>query len=357
MKKLLGCLFAIIIVAINIIPCFAANPSLSISASDYTVSTGDTVTISVSLSAESNLKTLKFNVNYNPSEFEYIAGSASMGSIFDSCAFNVPSAGTASVSATSTNVAASGGTVASMKFRVLGDGGKFSVSVGGATDGNGASVRVSGSGITLSCSHARMVWETHTSATCQSVGSEYGECPCGYTKTREIPMSAHTYTSSTIKKPATCTETGIEVGTCTACGASGVESKIPVKGHNYTEWVVTQEATADTMGIKARSCLTCGETKTQMIPTLIEGITPEESTGDEESSTETTTEFEPIYTPEPSTNNPFEEIETETTTQANGIFGNAVGSDIAVIVVIALAVLVVIILAMYIMLIVRQKKK
>lgn len=356
MKKLLGCLFAIIIFAINIIPCYAAGPSLSISANDYTVSVGDTVTVSVSLSAGSNLKTLSFNVNYNPSEFEYLAGSASMGSMFDSCKFNVPSAGVATVSATSTNVATNGGTVVSMKFRVLDYGGKFSVSVVGATDENDASVRVTPSGMTLSCSHARMVWETRNTATCQSEGAEYGECICGYAVTREIPKSAHTYTSSTIKKPATCTETGIEVGACTVCGEEGVESKIPVTGHKYTEWVVIQEATADTMGVKERVCQVCGEKKTQMVPTLIEGIDPEDITGNEDDPTETTTEFQPIYTPEPSTNNYFE-IETETTTQANGIFGDAVGSDIAIIVVIALAVLVVVILIMYMMLIIRQKKR
>lgn len=356
MKKLLVCLFAIVIVALNIVPCFAAGPALSISSNDYTVSTGDTVTVSVSLSSGSNLGTLAFSVNYNPSQFEYVAGSASIGSVFDYGDSNVVSAGTVKFVFTSTDVATSGGTVASMKFKALTAGGKISVSISEATDADFVDVRVSGSSVTLSCSHARMVWEEKTPATCKKSGTESGTCTCGYTTTRETPKAEHTYTSSTIKKPATCTETGIEVGTCTVCGQSGAESKIPATGHQYSEWVIKQEATVDTMGVKERMCLNCGETKTQMIPALIEGITPEQTTDEEENTTESTTEFKPIYTPEPSTDDYFE-IETETTTVPNGIFGNAVGSDIAIIAVIALSVLVIVVLVMYIVLIIRQKKK
>ena len=353
MKKLLVCLFAIIIVALNIVPCYAAVPALSISSNDYTISAGDTITVTASLSANSELGTLTFEVKYNPSEFEYVSGS--VGSVFENGVINVYSAGVVRYAGISTDVVTNGGTVVSMKFKSVANGGKISVSVIEATDANDATVRVSGGSITLSCSHARMVWEEKTAATCKKTGTETGTCPCGYTTTRETSKAAHTYTSSTVKKPATCTETGVEVGTCTVCGESGAESKIPATGHKYSEWVIKQEATAETMGVKERMCLNCGETKTQMIPTLIEGVTPEQST-DEEDSTESTTEFEPIYTPEPSTDDYFE-IETEPTTVANGIFGNAVGSDIAIIVVIALSVLVVAVLVMYIVLIIRQKKK
>ena len=356
MKKLLGCLFAIIILAINVIPCFAATPTLSVSANDYTVSAGDTITVYVNLSAESQLSALTFDVKYNPEEFEYVAGSASSGSLFDSEFINVVSAGVIRCDTVSNNAVTRGGTVASMKLKALGSGGRISVSTVTATGADDSTVRVSGSSIIVSCDHSRMVWEPKTAATCTKAGTETGTCTCGHTATRETEKKAHTYTSSTVKKPASCTETGIEVGTCTVCGASGAESKIPAKGHDYSEWVVKQPATADTMGIKERFCRNCGETKTQMIPALIEGITPEEPTEEEESSTETTTEFEPIYTPEPSTNEYFE-IETEPTTVPNGIFNNVVGSDIAIIAVIALAVLVVVVLMLYIVLIIRQKKK
>lgn len=354
MKKLLSCLFAVAILVINVIPCFAANPTLSISSNDYTVGIGDEITVSVSLSSGSNLGTLTFNVNYNTSQFEYIAGSASTG-LFEIGDCNVASGGTVSFVCASSGVVTGSGTVASMRFRVLTTGGKISVSVVDATDENDLSVRVAGSSISLSCSHAGMVWETEKASTCTTRGVERGTCTCGYTTTREAELASHTYSSSTVIKEATCTTTGIEVGTCTVCGESGAQSPIPAKGHDYSEWVVTREATAETMGVKERICQICGDKKTQTIPTLIEGIDPEDTTGDD--VTESTTEFAPIHTPEPSTNNYMDEIETETTTEANGIFGNAVGSDIAVIVVIALAVLLVLVLAVYMILIIRQKKK
>ena len=354
MKKLFACLFAIIILSINVIPCFAAAPALSISSNDYTVSVGDTITVTVALSANSNLGTLTFDVKYNTAEFEYQSNTES--ALFENGIVNVVTAGVVRYAGIATDVVTDGGTVITLKFKSVANGGKISVSVVEATDENDVSVRVSGSSITVSCNHARMVWEKKTAATCKKAGTETGTCPCGYTTTRETEKAAHTYTSSTVKKPASCTETGVEVGTCTVCGATGAESKIPAKGHDYSEWTVKQPATADAMGIKERFCRNCGETKTQMIPALIEGISPEDVTEEEESSTETTTEFEPIYTPEPSTDHYFE-IETETTTQPNGIFGDAVGSDIAIIAVIALAALVVVVLVLYIVLIIRQKKK
>lgn len=357
MKKLLGCLFAIIILLINVVPCFAASPSLSIGVSDYTVSPGQVVTVTVGLSSGSNLTALTFNVSYNTNEFEYVAGSATRGSLFSSGSIDA-SAGSVVCDNISTDAVTSGGTVATLKLKAVSTGGRISVSGMTATDADEAIVRVSGSSATLSCDHSKIIWEQKTAATCTKAGTETGTCVCGYTTTRQTEKAAHTYTSSVVKKPASCTETGIEVGTCTVCGASGVESRIPAKGHSYTEWVVKQPATADMVGIKERFCTSCGDVQNQTIPKLIEGIDPNEEPSSEEpeNPTESTTEFEPIYTPEPSTSEVFE-YETEPTTQSNGIFGDAVGSDIAIIAVIALSALVLVILVLYIVLIIRQKKK
>lgn len=359
MKKLLSCLFAIIILAISVIPCFAASPSLSVSASDYAVKAGDVIRVTVSLSGNSGLTALTFVVSYNANEFEYINDSEAVGGIFQAEYVNA-SNGSIVYDGISEGATSPGGTALSFKLRVKNNGGKvggkISVSVNTASDTNDAVVKVSGASASISCDHSKMKWEEKFAPTCIETGMMVGTCTCGYSSMKEIDKVAHTYTSSVIKKPATCTETGIKVGTCSVCGAENAESKIPATGHQYTEWVVKQEATAETVGIKERTCMNCGDVTTQTIPVLIEGITPEDITQQEESSTETTTEFEPIITPEITTEDNFE-YETETTTVPSGIFTNAVGSDIAIIAVIALAILVVIVLVMYIVLIIRQKKK
>ena len=362
MKKLLSCLFAIIILVINIIPCFAASPSLSISASDYSIKSGDVIKVNVSLSGGSGLSALTFVESYNTSEFELVSGSQTVGGVFDTEYVNV-SGGSILYDGISSGGTSSGGTALSFKLRAKDNGGKvggrISVSANTASDENEAIVSVSGASITVSCDHSKMKWEEKSAPTCTATGTMVGTCACGYSSMRDIDKIEHTYTSSVIKKAATCTETGIKVGTCSTCGAKDAEYKIPATGHNYTEWVVKQEATADTVGIKERTCLNCGDVKTQTIPTLIEGINPEDITQPEESTTdptETTTEFEPIFTPEPTTEDDFEYV-TEPTTVQNGIFANAVGSDIAIIAVIALSILVIIVLVMYIVLIIRQKKK
>ncbi len=360
MKKLLACLFAIIILLLNIIPCFAASPTLSLAASDYTVKAGDTVSVTVSLSGVSDVSAILLTVSYNPDEFELLSGTEKAGGLF-ATEFIKPASGSITYDADASGASSNGGTALSMKFRVKSNagkvGGKIYAVINTSTDVNDVTTtKYPRSSITLSCDHSKMKWEKNFDATCTETGLEIGTCTCGYSATREIEKTAHTYTSSTIKKAATCTETGIEVGTCTVCGAKGVESKIPATGHKYTEWTVKQEATAETVGIKERTCQNCGEVDTQTIPTLIEGIDPEDITQPEESSTEPTTEFEPIFTPEPTTEDDYE-YETEPTTAPNGIFTGAVGSDIALIVVIALALLLVIVLVMYIALIIRQKKK
>lgn len=357
LKKLFSCIFAIIILSISVLPCFAASPALSLGVSSYQVNAGDIITVTVNLSADSGLGTLDFNVKFNPEEFEYVAGSGVTNSIFEMEEFYSAAApGTLKFVGVSTGVVTKGGALVSMKFKSIKTGGTISLVVNDATDENDAFVSVRKSSVTLSCAHAKMKWTEETKASCVSKGMEVGECPCGYTTTRETAKTTHTYTSSTIEKEATCTQTGIEVGTCTVCGESGAKSVIPAKGHDYTDWTVTKEPTADSMGVKERFCRTCSDKQTQMISQLNEGEEPEESTSDEESSTEPTTLYEPFTQNQWPTDSYFE-IETETTTQANGIFGNAIGSDKAVIVVIILAVLVFAVLIAYMVLIIRQKKK
>ncbi len=344
-------------------PVSAANPTISVGTSSYKVSVGDVVAVSVSLSENSGLGTLVFDLNYNASEFEYVEGSAAATSLFNEGIVNPHFAtGKVRYAAAATGVENNGGVLFSLKFKVLKTGGTISLSNVEATDTNDNNVTVSKTSVNFTCAHKDMKWTVEKAATCSAEGTEKGTCSCGYTTTRSISKSEHKFANPTVVKQPTCTETGLSRGDCSVCGAKGAEEVIKAKGHNYTDWVVTKQPTLITKGEKERTCLTCGDKKTQVIATTeVEAPTttaPAETESTESLfPTEETTEEELVITTQPIQN--YYEIETEPQTEpSGGLFGAGLeGSDTAVLIVIVLAVLVVIVLAVYILLIVQRKKK
>ncbi len=366
-KKILSCLMAVVILAMFIcsFPVSAANPTIAVGTSSYKVSPGDVVTVSVTLSSGSGLGTLDFNLNYNTSYFEYVSGSASATSLFDMAVVNDGVAGTIKYVGAATDTVTAGGTLMSMKFKVLKTDGTISLSVTEATDANDNNVSVSKTSVKFSCAHNNMKWTVEKKATCESVGSEKGTCStCGYTTTREIAATGeHKFGNPVVVKKATCTTEGIERGTCSVCGET-TENKIKKTGHNYTDWVVTKQPTLITKGEKERTCLTCGDKQTQVIASteVEKPTTPSTDPSTEPTSSlfpteEPSTEEELIITTQPTQN--YYEIETEPQTEpSGGLFGAGLeDGDGAVLLVIVLAVVVVIVLAVYILLIAQRRKK
>lgn len=353
MKKLLSCVLVVFILLINVIPCYATNPNLSVGVGDYYVDKNETITVSIRLSADSGLASLSFTVNFNPDEFEYIPQSGATGGLFGSDEVFTPSnTGKLTFSGASTEGVTAGGTVLSFKLKSKLHGGTISLSVSNAADNEGNSVTVTKSSVKLNCGHGHTKWVVTQAPTCMVYGKEELNCSCGYKASREIePNDNHSFEEAKVTQEPTCTKTGIKVGKCTACGLAGAQTVLPALGHEYSDWTVTKEPTAETMGIRERTCKTCGDKEAQMVAPTGEPI--EEPTDDE--TTEPSTEMMTDPTTEPSTNGYFE-IETEPSTEQNdGLGGNVIGSDIAFIVVIALAVLMVGVVIAYLVLL-RKKK-
>ena len=111
-------------------------------------------------------------------------------------------------------------------------------------------------------------------ATCTEAGSRSKHCShCdGVTEVTEIPKKDHTWDSGKVTKEATCTEKGVKTFTCDACHETKTE-EIPVLGHTYTS-KVTKEATTTDTGIMTYTCSKCGHEYTEVIPKL-PGTDPE----------------------------------------------------------------------------------
>lgn len=364
MKKLFSCFLVVLILCLCVVPAFAASPKLSVSASSYMISKDDVITVSVNLSAGSNLSILNFVVNYDASQFEYVDGSKSTTSVFDMAEANVK-AGGVSYAGIDNGSVTEGGTLLTFKLKSLKGGGRLSISVIEATlaDYTDVTSTIVKSSANISCSHENLVWKVTKKATCTETGIETGTCPCGnHTETREIKKTGHKFSNPTVVKEATCTETGLERGVCLNC-KENKDNVIPAKGHSFGGWITRTEPSMFSTGISERVCKNCAYVEQKILPAT--GVVQEPSTAPVEPTTEPvvtepTTHYEPVTPtePEPPT---YQEYETEPETEPSGGMFSGLSdmseSDKASIIVIVLAVLIVIVLAVYILLIIQRRKK
>lgn len=233
MKKVLSILFSIIILCMNIIPSFAAGYAVSVKA-PYAATVGETISVSILLSANSGLGGIDLTVKFNTSEYQLVSGSVKSGSLLVGDT-NVGS-GFVRYAGVSAETVKSNGTLLTFKFKVLKVGGKISVSVNDAIDGNDKDITslFLVNGATIKCSHADMKWTITKKATCTEKGEKKGTCACDYTKTETIPKSEHSYGKWTVEKNATETEKGLKWVKCTVCGDKK-EQVIPIIATTTTE--------------------------------------------------------------------------------------------------------------------------
>lgn len=343
MKRFLSVFLILVIFCSLVIPVNAASPAVSVSSSKTAVDKGDTVTISVNIASGSNLYGIKFKVEYNTSDFGYVAGSVSASNIF-MVEPNDRNKGCIVYSGVSMSPVTTSGALMSFKLKVLNYGGKISITVIEALDENDEATTVKATGITLKCAHSKMSWKVTEKATCTKKGVEKGTCPCGYTGTREIPMLEHTVGKYTVTKEPTCTEKGTKQAVCTVCNKE-ITEEIKATGHTYGKWVVEKEATETEEGLKKAECSVCGDVKEQAIPVISK---------ETESSTESTT-FKENVKDEPTTE---EKTTEETSTQASSNNVEEKPSTSKTILLTIVSVLAVeAIIAGVVILIIKQRKK
>lgn len=226
MKRLITIVLSLLLIFSCAVPVFSANPKISVKAPNAVA--GETIAVTVNLGANSGLGGLEFKVKYDTSYFQLVSGSAKAGSLFVA-SVNADTAGVISYAGVSADVVNSAGTLLTFKLKILKTGGKISVSVIDAIDGNEKDITstVSVSNATVKCSHKNAKWTVTKKATCTEKGIETLNCSCGYTATREIKMTEHTYSKWKVTKEATETEKGLKVAECTVCGKKK-EQAIPL---------------------------------------------------------------------------------------------------------------------------------
>ncbi len=314
MKRFLSLALALIFMISAVAFCNAATPTVSVTADKTSVTTGDEVTVSVKLGANSGLAGVGVTVKFDISEFSYVSGSAKTNGFFKYENDLVVNGGTVKYDGVQEKVVSSAGTIFSFKLKALKNGGKITASVHEAVNDNDQDVAasVSVSNLTLKCAHKNMSWSVTKPATCTAKGQEKGECTCGHIATRDIPMKDHTPTSFKVEKEPTCTEKGLQKAKCTVCQKEFTEEIAP-KEHKLGEWQIVKEATETEKGVKTAVCSLCGEVKEQEIAKI---TTTEASTEEptQDASSDNHNEA-PLTTEEPAdsstTENNGEHIDTE----------------------------------------------
>lgn len=269
MKRFLSLFLVFAVLCSCMISASAANPAVSVSSSQSAVNTGDTVTVSVKLASGSNLGAINLTVKYDTGEFQYVSGSASTSGLFGLEEIRDSKAGIVKYTGVTTGTVSKAGTLVSFKLKVLKYGGKITVSITEALDGNDKDVTssVKATGATLKCGHGKAVWKVTKKATCTEKGVETGTCPCGEIMARDIAKTEHKVSKYTVTKEPTCTEKGVKKAFCSVCNKEYTE-EIKATGHTYGKWVIVTEATETAKGLKRTECTVCGDTKEQAIPAI-----------------------------------------------------------------------------------------
>ncbi len=238
MKKILSILCALVLLCLSVFPVCAATPKISVKTVS-SASVGDTITVSVNLSANSGLAGIQFQVKFNTAEFQLVSNSVKTGNLF--FGEEITNAGLIEYAGVSSDKINASGALLTFKLKVLKTGGKITLVVNDAIDENDKFVAVSTANATVKCSHANIKWETIKKATCTEKGEKKGACTCGYNTTEIIEKSSHTYDKWTTEKEPTETEKGLKWAKCTVCGEKK-EQAIPV----ITTTTTTTETTTET---------------------------------------------------------------------------------------------------------------
>lgn len=323
MKKIVSVVIALIIVcSVCFTAVFAASNTAALTAKSNVskANVGDTVKVTVDLSANSDLGALTFYLKYDSSCYEYVKGSLKAGGLFAMEEINDKTAGSLKYTAmTGTSVNAAG-TLITAEFKVLKTNSAFSILVDEAWDSGDnditSAVASRSKGVTVACAHGKTeekvtaqpthtangtksvvcsycgttvktesipatghsfgTWTVTKAATCTEKGTETRTCSCGAKETREIAMKDHTAGNWEVKTVPTCTEKGTEEQKCTACGKVMATREIPEKGHTHGEWTVIKDATCTEKGERKSVCTVCGVEFKEEIPA--KGHTPSEWT-------------------------------------------------------------------------------
>lgn len=280
MKKIVSILTVFALVCLCAVPAFAVNTTaaLTLSADKTTANAGDIITVTVSVSENSNLGALEFNVEFDRTAYTPVANSATTPVLALNPTVNLDYATGVRYTGATAGAITEGGALLTFQLQVVKPGSALSLNIGLASDGTTLDgedvtdqvVANSTKSVTIACGHATQLSEITKYPTCTEAGNENIICTvCGQVVgSHTIAATGHTAGDWEVKTPATCTEAGEEIQKCTVCDAEVNSREIAALGHDVSEWTVTDEPTCTEEGVQTGVCARCGETVTEPVAAL-----------------------------------------------------------------------------------------
>ncbi len=280
MKKIVSILTVFALVCLCAVPAFAVNTTaaLTLSADKTTANAGDIITVTVSVSENSNLGALGFNVEFDRTAYTPVANSATTPVVVLNPTVNLDYATGVRYTGATAGAITEGGALLTFQLRVVKPGSALSLNIGLASDGTTLDgedvtdqvVANSTKSVTIACGHATQLSEITNYPTCTEAGNENTICTvCGeVVGSHTIPATGHTAGEWVVATPATCENAGREVQNCTVCGTEVNSREIPATGHTVTDWTVTNEPTCTEEGEQTGVCVVCGNTVTEAVAAL-----------------------------------------------------------------------------------------
>ncbi len=137
MKKILSVILAAIMILSIATVAFAATPTITTTVDKTSVVAGDVVTLTATVSANSNLCALTYQITYDTSAFSIVESSASTGGAFSSESYNTTSGLIKYLGASANGISGASKTMFTVKFKALKSSGTISVAVTEAYTANG----------------------------------------------------------------------------------------------------------------------------------------------------------------------------------------------------------------------------
>ncbi len=281
MKKIVSILTVFALVCLCAVPAFAVNTTaaLTLSADKTTANAGDIITVTVSVSENSNLGTLQFNVEFDKTAYTPVENSETTPIAALTPAVNLDYATGVRYAGATMGAITEGGALVTFQLRVVKPGSPLTLVIDNAYDGttsDGEDVldqviaNSKTTSVTIACGHATQLSEITKYPTCTEAGNENIICTvCGQVVgSHTIAATGHTAGDWEVKTPATCTEAGEEIQKCTVCDAEVNSREIAALGHDVSEWTVTDEPTCTEEGVQTGVCARCGETVTEPVAAL-----------------------------------------------------------------------------------------
>ncbi len=265
-NKIFSVILAIIMV-LSAIPVSASaqDVTLTITSDKSDVKAGDTVTVNVVLSENSNLNSLTIDLSYDNSVLKVDTASSpiTLGSNGANMLNKDYSENTVRVVLASTEKITAKGTVLSVSFTVLSSScNTISIDIVESIDGDFNEIPVITAPLKI---HSYGDWTTEANPTCENAGQKSKSCTCGAKVTESISSLGHDYaTEYTVDKVANCTEKGSKSQHCSRCNSKQNITEIPATGHSYKE-EITKVPTHTENGEKTFTCSNCGDTYKEVI--------------------------------------------------------------------------------------------